>query len=207
VKDFSEFWLNNGVLNGSTTLPVKLFQFSAQKNNEDVILNWTVGTETDVDHYEIELSLSSDLQLNSFQKIGDVIAKGNTVTQQQYSFTDKENFKSGARYYRIKTVNKDGSFSYSVTRSVTFEAITSWQVVPNPSSGLFYLLYQANLGDQINIQVTDGIGKIVKGYTVTGNGSLQKLAIDLSANTYAAGIYMLQTSINKENKTFKIYKR
>jgi hypothetical protein len=36
---------------------------------------------------------------------------------------------------------------------------------------------------------------------------LQKLAIDLSANTYAAGIYMLQTSINKENKTFKIYKR
>jgi hypothetical protein len=145
--------------------------------------------------------------LNNFQKIGDVIAKGNTVTQQQYGFTDKENFKSGARYYRIKTVNKDGSFSYSVTRSVTFEAITSWQVVPNPSSGLFYLLYQANLGDQINIQVTDGIGKIVKGYTVTGNGSLQKLAIDLSANTYAAGIYMLQTSINKENKTFKIYKR
>jgi hypothetical protein len=208
VKDFSEFWLNSGVLNGSTTLPVKLFQFSAKKTNDDVALNWTVGTETNVDRYEIELAQStSDLQLNNFQKIGEVAAKGNSVTQQEYSFTDKENFKSGSRYYRIKTVNQDGSFSYSVTRSVTFEAITNWQVVPNPSSGLFYLVYQANLGEQISIQVTDAIGKIIKTYTATGSGSLQKLAIDLSANIYSAGIYLLQTRIDKENKTFKIYKR
>jgi hypothetical protein len=208
VKDFSEFWLNSGALNGGTTLAVKLFQFSAKKTNEDVSLNWTVGTETNVDHYEIELARSnSDMQLNNFQKIGEVVGKGNSVTQQEYSFTDKENFKSGTRYYRIKTINQDGSFSYSVTRSVIFETITNWQVVPNPSSGLLYLVYEANLGEQVNIQVTDAIGKIVKTYTATGSGSLQKLSIDLSANIYAAGIYLLQTSINKENKTFKIYKR
>ena len=134
-------------------------------------------------------------------------AEGNNATQQQYSFIDKENFKSGTRYYRIKTVNDDGSFSYSVIRSVVFETITNWQIAPNPSSGLFYLIYTANIGEEINIQLTDAIGRILKIYTTKGNGSVQKLVIDLSSDGYARGIYFLQTQLNGNTKTFKLYKR
>ena len=209
VKDFSEFWLNSGALNGSTTLPVKLFHFSVQKTGaEDVAVNWTVGTESNVDRYEIEVARdASDLQANNFEKIGAIAAAGNTNTQQQYSFIDKENFKSGARYYRIKTVNKDGSFSYSVTRSVVFDVIANWQIAPNPSSGLFYLIYNANIGEEINVQLTDAIGKVLKRYTTKGDGGVQKLAIDLSIENYPAGIYILQTRQNDHRQTFKLYKR
>ncbi|HEX6171080.1 MAG TPA: CARDB domain-containing protein, partial [Chitinophagaceae bacterium] len=45
VKNFSEFWLNNGAIDKSTTLPVKLLSFSAQKTaGLDAMLSWNVGT-------------------------------------------------------------------------------------------------------------------------------------------------------------------
>ena len=147
------------------------------------------------------------LQSNNFQKIGDVPATGNNTNQQQYSFIDRENFKSGTRYYRIKTVNQDGSYSYSVIRSVVFDIITAWQIAPNPSAGLFYLIYNANNGEEINIQLSDAIGKVLKVYTIKGSGFVQKLPIDLSTNNYPAGIYILQTQRNEATQTFKLHKR
>jgi len=104
-------------------------------------------------------------------------------------------------------VNNDGSFSYSVIRSVVFDMITNWQIVPNPSSGLFYLIYTANIGEEINIQLTDAIGKVLKLYTATGNGSAQKFSINLSSDGYPGGIYFLQTELNENRKTFKLYKQ
>jgi len=209
VKDFSEFWLNSGAPNGGTTLPVKLFNFSAQRTgSEDVAVNWTVGTETNVSRYEIELARnSSDLQANNFKKIGEIAAAGNSSNQQQYNFIDKENFKSGTRYYRIKTVNQDGSHNYSIIRSVVFDLITNWQIAPNPSSGLFYLIYNANMGEEINIQLTDAIGKVLKTYSIKGSGFVEKLPIDLSKQNYPAGIYILQTQLNSKRETFKLHKR
>jgi hypothetical protein len=208
VKDFSEFWLSNGISNG-TTLPVKLFSFSVQKTGlEDVAISWIVGTENNVARYEIELARTdADLQNNNFQKIGEVASRGNSTSQQQYTFTDNETFKTGARYYRIKTVNLDGSFSYSIIRSVVFNTIIDWQVMPNPSSGLFYLVYQANLGETMDVQVLDAIGRAIKTYNIAGNGLAQKLPIDLSAAVYAPGIYILQLDINGKSQTFKLYKR
>ncbi len=208
VKDFSEFWLNNGGFEKSISLPVKLLSFSVQKTaGVNALVSWNVGTETNVVRYEIEVAkTSADLQTNNFLKIGEVPASGNNSSQQQYSFTDNEDFKSGERYYRIKIINKDGSATYSIIRSIVFELITTWQVVPNPSTGLFYLVYQSNVGEEINIQLTDAIGKIVKVNSVVGNGSLQKLTIDLSAKSFAAGIYFLQAEIKGQNQVFKLYK-
>ena len=209
VKEFSEFWLNNGAPDRSTPLPVKLFNFSVQKSgSEDVMVSWTVGTETNVLRYEIEVArTTADLQANNFEKIGEVPGTANSSGQQQYSFVDKESFKSGARYYRIKTINQDGSFTYSLTRSVVFDTIANWQVIPNPSSGLFNLIYQANSGETMNVQVSDAIGKMIKAYTVKGNGFVQKLIIDLSSKGYAGGIYMLQLQLGDKLQTFKLYKQ
>jgi hypothetical protein len=79
--------------------------------------------------------------------------------------------------------------------------------MPNPSSGLFYLVYQANLGETMDVQVLDAIGRAIKTYNIAGNGLAQKLPIDLSAAVYAPGIYILQLDINGKSQTFKLYKR
>jgi hypothetical protein len=209
VKDFSEFWLNNGAMNGTSSLPVKMLTFAVQKSRtENVAVTWAVATESNVSRYEIEVARSTeDVQNGSFAKIGSVESNGSSVATQQYSFTDEEVFKTGVRYYRLKTVNEDGSFTYSITRSVVFDDNVEWKVVPNPSSGNFYFVYRLERGREMKMQVSDVAGRIIRHYTITGNGLIQKQAVDISGKKHAAGIYLLQVHTDGKWRTFKLYKQ
>ena len=208
VKDFSEFWLNNGGFSKTTPLPVKLLDFTTQRSNRDVLLKWKVTEEINLSHYEIEVAKGNDeLQLNHFTKIGEIDAQGVNSTTFTYSFTDKEADKSGVRYYRLKIVNNDGSYTYSSIRSVVFNEAITWQVYPNPSGGLFHLVYQLNNNELLHARLIDSKGSLVKEYHMTANGFLQKLNIDLSANSYASGVYLLQVEATGKKLSFKLYKQ
>jgi len=207
VKSFSEFWLNNGGFDKATPLPVKMVDFTVQKqNNNYVLLQWKVSTEVDVTKYEIEMARgNADLQAGNFIKIGEVAGLGNNVGTRTYTFTDNETDKFGPRYYRLKIMNLDGSFTYSPIRSVVFEDPVQWQIYPNPSSGLFSLVYQLNNGEEIHARIIDAKGSLIKEYRKTGNGFPQKLNIDLLGKT--SGVYLLQVDVAGKTQTFKLYKQ
>lgn len=208
VKDFSEFWLNNGGLDKSSPLPVKMMDFSAQKNNNDVLLTWQVAEESNVSKYEIELARgNADLQAGHFTKIGEVASLGNTTTVRNYSFTDNEADKFGVRYYRLKIVNIDGSFSYSNIRSVIFNNAILWRIYPNPSNGHFFLVFQLNTNDLLNAKILDAKGSLMKEMNVSATGFAQKLNIDLSPNYFASGVYLLQIDAGGKKQSFKLYKQ
>lgn len=208
IKDFSEFWLNNGALSSSTSLPIKMLRFGAEKTGADVRVTWLVASETNIVRYEVEVARSTeDMQKGMYEKISEVQSTGNSTEQKQYDFTDKESLKTGIRYYRLKTIHANGLTTYSIIRSVLFDEDTEWQVIPNPSSGIFYLLYKLSRAEVINIQVSDVTGRIIKNYTITGNGLVQKQVIDISAEGYASGIYLLQVTNKDKRKTFKLYKQ
>ena len=205
VKDFSEFWLNNGGLSGSSALPVKLLDFTVQKSGNDAELKWKTTNESDIHRYEIEVARGNEaLQTASFQKIGEVQGQGNSSEIRSYEFTDAEINKTGARYYRLKIINLDGSFFYSPMRSVVFDDLKLWQVYPNPSSGKFNLIYQVNNNEMLYARVIDARGRLVKEYSVTGSGFQQKMEIDLSM--LSNGIYMLQVKAGGKTNSFKLYK-
>jgi hypothetical protein len=209
VKDFSEFWLNNGGLNKLTPLPVKLIDFTVNKvSNGDVLVKWTTETETDLARYEIELARSAiAVQTNEFVSIGQVLRNGNTTTIQSYSFTDTEAGKSGARYYRIKIINTDGSFSYSPVRALVFEPLITWDVYPNPSKGIFHFVAQINVLEKLEANLYDTKGRLLKQFLQTGSGFPQKLVIDLTNNIYTDGIYLLQLSAGGKQQSYKLYKQ
>ncbi len=133
-------------------------------------LQWTTANEINVNRYEVELAKGNDeYQQNHFAKIGEVSSHGNSSEQQHYNFTDIESNKSGVRYYRLKIIDNDGSFKYSAVRPVVFNDEISWQIYPNPSQGIFNLIYQANNGQNISIKVYDINGKSVLQYPGNGN--------------------------------------
>jgi hypothetical protein len=207
VKDFSEFWLNNGSIDKSSPLPVKLLDFSAQKqNSEDVLLKWKAASENNVAKYEIEMARgNADLQAGHFIKIGEVAGLGNTTSARTYAFTDTESDKFGTRYYRLKIINADGSFSFSPIRSVVFTDPVLWKIYPNPSNGLFSLVFQVNNNEQIHARIIDAKGSLIREYHKTGNGFPQKLNIDLFGST--AGVYLLQVEAAGKKQMFKLYKQ
>ncbi len=209
VKDFSEFWLNNGGPGNIQPLPVDLISFTANKNeNDDVVANWATASENNTARFEIELARGNDgLSQNDFIKIGEVSSQGNSTTEQRYQFTDVENNKAGVRYYRLKIVDHDGKFTYSIIRAVVFDAEIKWQVYPNPSPGLFNLAYQVGAGEKVTIKVHDINGKLIKQVQSAANAFIQKTTIDLSGPQFAPGIYLLEVGTGEKKQVFRLLKR
>ncbi|HEV7779882.1 MAG TPA: S8 family serine peptidase [Chitinophagaceae bacterium] len=209
VKDFSEFWLNNGGFDNNHPLPAQLLNFTARKKNDkDVLTEWVTASEFNVNRFEIEVAKGNiAYQQNQFVKIGEVASQGNSTREQHYSFTDEELNKTGARYYRLKLIDNDNSSKYSAIRPVVFDASINWEVSPNPSAGLFTLSLQANRGEPILIKVYNVAGKITREYKIQGDGFVQKQAIDLRDARYATGLYLLEAISGEQKQIFRIIKQ
>ncbi|HEU4902198.1 MAG TPA: T9SS type A sorting domain-containing protein, partial [Flavisolibacter sp.] len=188
--------------------PVKLMNITAARQGNNVAVRWKVGSETDVLRYEIEVAIGDDaLQAANFTKVGEVASQGDTPAERTYSFTDTQENKTGTRYYRLKVVNRDGSFRYSPVRAVVFDNPVEWQVYPNPGSGAFSLQFRFNAGEPVTARLYDAKGSLVKEYRTAATGFLQKLNIDVSANNYASGVYLLRIRGGEKEQVFKVYKQ
>jgi hypothetical protein len=207
AKDFSEFWLNNGGPDHNQALPVELVSFTATKqSNKDVKLDWVTGIEINSSYYEIELAKgNAALNQEAFTPIVRVTSL-NSPNGGRYSFTDKESNKSGIRYYRLKMADQDGRFSYSAIRPVAFDEEISWQIYPNPSKGIFYLVCQANAGEEIDIRIHDINGRQVRRIKQQANGFVQKIEVNLSGTEYAQGVYLLEARTGGKQNTFRLVK-
>jgi len=208
VKDFSEFWLNNGGPDQLQVLPVQLLKFTANKKaNNDVLVEWTSAEEINVDRYEIEIATGyANYQQNIFVKAGTVISRNNT-SQQQYQFTDDEKNKAGVRYYRLKIIDKDGKYRYSSVRPVVFDSEIKWQVYPNPSDGVFNFIYQVNDGEKMTVKVYDINARLIKEFSSVANGFVQKAAIDIQSARYAQGLYLIEASTGEKKQLFRVIKQ
>ncbi|CAG4988935.1 hypothetical protein DYBT9275_00189 [Dyadobacter sp. CECT 9275] len=212
VKGFSEFWLSKALIGNSAALPVRLISFSAKRltdseASEDVLLVWKTAMEENADHFDIEVAVGDDrLKKGDFSKIGEIKAKGNWEGEQSYSLTDNEMGKSDTRYYRLKMVDMDGSFAYSVIRPVLFNEQPNWHIYPNPSKEIFNVVAQANDGELIKVKVLDESGRTLLTTSARGNGFLQKHKIDLSGSAFSSGLYLFEVSSEKDKQVFKVVK-
>jgi len=209
VKDFSEFWLNNGGPSNNQALPVELTSFTATKKaNNDVLAEWVTASENNTARFEVELARGNEeYRQNNFTRIGEVSSQGNSTTEQRYQFTDFENNKSGVRYYRLKIVDLDGKFAYSPIRPVVFDDEIKWQVYPNPSSGLFNLVCQATEGEFVFVKIHDVNGKLVHQLRVAANAFVQKIPVDLSGPQFSSGMYLLEVMAGDKKEVFRLVKK
>ncbi|MEJ7913753.1 MAG: T9SS type A sorting domain-containing protein, partial [Chitinophagaceae bacterium] len=209
VKSFSEFWLNSGGFNRATPLPVKLLDFSARLVQGNVVsLAWRTENEVNIRRFDIEMSDGIlALQANRFTKIDELESRSAAGAVQDYTYLDKTFSGSGIRYYRLRIVEEDGSVSYSQVRGVQSEPVTEWKIYPNPSDGLYHLLFQADLAASVSASVFDAQGKIIQRYKQTGTGFAQKLTVNLKEAHFANGMYLLQVETAGKKTFYKLYKQ
>jgi hypothetical protein len=82
-----------------------------------------------------------------------------------------------------------------------------WQVYPNPSTGIFNLVYQLPDGETLKLKVYDADGRIVKDITTISSGFLQKQLIDCSDEKIAAGLYLLVAIHADKKQYFRLLKQ
>lgn len=110
------------------SLSLTLVSFNAQKSGQQVLLTWTTTNEINTDKFEIEHSSDGV----SFVRFATVAARGSTSGSTDYSTIHCCPLE-GVNYYRLKMIDKDGSFKYSPIRKVVFDGNTQMNIYPNPA--------------------------------------------------------------------------
>ena len=123
---------------------------------------------------------------------------------QLYDFTDREADKFGSRYYRLKILYNNNSFTYSAVREVIFEEALIGKIYPNPSPGKFNLVLKTSVGNKMSARLLNMAGQVIRRYELPATGFPQTLAVDLT--TAPAGIYTLQVEMPGEMQRFKLVK-
>ncbi|MCF2443546.1 T9SS type A sorting domain-containing protein [Dyadobacter sp. CY345] len=122
----------------NTPLPVTLISFETQKIEQKAVINWITSEETNSDYFEVQRSTNG----KSWYGIGKVEAAGESKISHTYNYTDKQP-KTGENLYRLKMVDRDGTFAYSRINSLNFEFGFETSIYPNPVS------------DQLHLKATD----------------------------------------------------
>lgn len=190
----SDLFIDNG------TLPVTLISFTGTGHSGYNRLKWTVAQEDNLSHYELERSASG----SSFDKVATVQAR-DSHNETTYEHTD--NTQLFESYYRLKMVDRDGSFKYS---SVIFirkdNGVNTFAVAGNPFTDNIVLKYTLSRDKKINVQLLNSAGATVKStsYAVTagqGNYTIHDLG------NYPAGMYILNILYDDKKTSIKLVKK
>jgi hypothetical protein len=162
------------------SLPVKLTNFTVKKEGATAQLTWATTEEVNSQSFDVERS-SNGKQWN---RIGIKKSNGESASIIRYSFTDT-NPANGENLYRLKMIDRDGTFAYSGIESATFnkELISLY---PNPVIGSESLSIQ--VGDWSNVKtvkVISAAGKVVF-------ESAGKTVSSILTNQFTAGLYVVQ---------------
>ena len=209
IKDFSEFWLNDGGPGRVNALRAEFIAFRARKISVDnVQLDWTMRSENNIMRYEIEVAKGvANFQAGQFSKIGEASGAGNSIVPVSYSYTDAEANKSGSRYYRLKVIYADGGFTYSPVQQVVFYNGITIQVYPNPSRGVFNIAYQLPSGQTFSLQVIDVTGKLIQQQNFIASGFPERKIFDFSSRIYPNGMYLLRFNTNDQQQVIRMIKQ
>lgn len=124
----NDFPVNGPASITNGTLPITLNYFVAEKSDDDVLIRWEVALEENVSHYEIERSSNG----KDFEVIRTLSASPEQVTRKTYQFTDG-NPIIGRSYYRLRTIDVDGTTEIFEVVSVFIEHLASRiDMYPNP---------------------------------------------------------------------------
>ena len=171
------------------TIPVHIITFTAQlQGDQTTHLQWTAEKEQNFDHYEVERSTDS----KEFVPVKIQKAKGNNGSKQTYNYDDPVNNQLPSVksfYYRLKMVDKNGSFTYSNIITITRnQKLETFSIYPNPATTSVQLQFSKTLHGQASVEVSNMDGKVVMKKVFGVDGNTITLSNILPSGTYSVKV-------------------
>ena len=165
-------------------LPVDLLSFDGYVDGESIVLKWETGTETNNDHFELEVSTDG----SRFETIAEIEGAGTVSTPQSYFYKD-ENPTDGVNYYRLKQVDTDGEFEYFKIISIEIEKDTRvFEVSPNPVVKVARVEIPENISNEAHLELISVTGQTIKNINVNSDNGIQEVLME----DVVSGIYYIR---------------
>ena len=190
-------WMDSQLWNSSCLvpgLPVKIISFTGRLMDNNVLLNWEVGNEINLDKYVVEKSLDGVV----FNAIGEVKAANKNV----YSFTDDIKELRGSNiYYRLKSVDLNGIYTYSKIFSIHLPVLNAgFSILPNPARDYIQLMIYNSSNKTAIIQITDISGRIVLHQELP----ILNGVVRINTGSFLSGTYFIKMILTGESYSEKL---
>jgi hypothetical protein len=172
-------------------LPIELVSFTGYHNADKYTnnLNWVTATEINSSRFVVEKSLDGA----SFEYLGEKAGAGNSTTTLNYDFVDTKP-ALGDNYYRLKMIDKDGTFEYSKIINVNVGVGTAGSqilgIYPNPTHGMLNIRFLSGEKEKFTMRVMNTTGQVVRENTFDFAAGIN--FIEMNTFDFADGLYILQ---------------
>lgn len=187
------------------SLPVKLIQFDARRENNASIITWATASEENFSGFAVERKGEG-----AWENLGFVKGKVNSLTNQSYVYRDEFAFATNAssKYYRLQMIDRDGSITYSPVRMVSGDAVheqVAPSVNPNPFHQSFSVVFSEPVEGNVEITLMNPEGIVTDHEFLQLNAGQQEVLVNTKENL-SAGVYFAVIKYNNRQATVKVVK-
>jgi aminopeptidase N len=169
--------------NTTMVLATSVIDVTSGKQGDNTKLLWTTDNSTDYAQFEIEKGSDGI----NFEKVGTLYSSA-ANTSNNFSFVDYGT-NTGTWYYRIKVIQKDGTYSYSKIIVVNNKtAGTKYVISPNPANN-YIIIKSRDAVKKATVKLFNANGSLVKEVALMFTGGN---AARLQVNNLATGNYFAE---------------
>ncbi len=185
----------------SSPLPVTLVNFSGQREENAVFLNWFTLNEKDNDFFTVERSTDG----YHFEQRGKVKGKGTTHFASAYEFRDSES-ESPVLYYRLIQSDFDGTTAASNVIALPKRENSAFnvEIYPNPGDGSFQVIRAEGVSGTLSMTVSDLGGRRISQKTWDPDRSGFVIDYFTDIDRLAPGCYLVQFNSATRARTLKL---
>jgi len=190
----TEFILGSGI--PGNALPVDLIDFKIENQNGKANLIWSTASEINSQSFEILRSTDA----KNWEKVGEVLGKGNSNLMQQYEFTDNKSLTSNFSYYKLKQIDLNGEFVYSNVLLFEIENNQQTKIYPNPTTDVLNFQFGNNV--ERNITLSNIMGEQVMSLPTISNRVFRVNIAELPK-----GFYFIEIESGGQKEVQKVLKQ
>ena len=171
----------------SAILPIRLVSFTGKLLSQGAELQWVTASENSNAFFEIERSEDGIV----FSRFASIPSHGSSNLSQTYTVTDTKPF-SGVQFYRLKQIDKDGTYTYSKVVALSKGGFTNkiLTVFPSPAHTVVSINFTSSRQAKANLQIVNSEGRQVMNREIEANTGLNTASLNIS--NLPAGAYYLR---------------
>jgi hypothetical protein len=190
------------VQTSTVPLPVRLVSFEAKAEERKVMLHWEIADAIGFSHFEVERSQNG----KQFANVGHVVFEEGKY---MYEFRDNSWPDGSAQtYYRLKMLDKDGSYAYSRIVDVELAVDADFGPIyayPNPVAERITIPVKSLEGKKGVAKLVSADGKIL--LTREISVSNDQIELDLKGVNMPSGILVLSIQVDGTSRYFRLVKK